>query len=133
MNPTGAEHTLTPGPEALPTTLIHVMGDAKGETLEGGKDCEFFDSGIKESRRCLVELRLSAGKTLYSFRQFEIANLPPEGFQCVSASLRARINSLSFAARSGKARILLIVASGVFSMVIGCRGYFFWAIGSRCP
>ncbi len=47
VNPAGAEHTLAPGPEALPTTLIHAMRDAKSETFEVGKDCEFVGFGFQ--------------------------------------------------------------------------------------
>jgi hypothetical protein len=42
MNPAGAEHALTPGPEALPTSLVHAMGETESEAFKGGKDGEFF-------------------------------------------------------------------------------------------
>ena len=34
MDPTRAENTLAPGPETLPTTLVHATNEAKGEPFE---------------------------------------------------------------------------------------------------
>src|SRR4030095_12751966 len=47
VNPAGAEHTLTRGPEAFPASEVHAMGDPKSETLEGGEGGEFFGSWKK--------------------------------------------------------------------------------------
>jgi len=47
LNPARAKETLTPGPEAFPPAQIHAVCNAKGETLEGRKNGEFFGCRFK--------------------------------------------------------------------------------------
>ncbi|SRR5712692_4155195 len=103
LNPTRAKYALAPGPEALITALIHTMRDAEGEAFERGKHGKFFGHGINESRLCLVELRLSAGKTLDSFRQFEIAALPPHSAESLWLSGPSKILERGYASAGGVA------------------------------
>src|SRR6185436_17488983 len=77
-NPARAKNVLAPGPETLPSSQVHPMGKAKGETFKGREDCQFFgcrlervSHGYPQTTQIMMSVPpASAGGSKRSLRRF---------------------------------------------------------------